>query len=89
MDRTDRFGGDEFVALFNNTTQAEGVLAGERIRAHIEQDASVYKVTASIGIAGSDAVGTDVDSLIGAADKAMYMSKQTGKNKVPSHELAS
>jgi diguanylate cyclase (GGDEF)-like protein len=70
------------VALFNNTTQAEGMLAGERIRAQIEQDASVYKVTASIGIAGSDAVGTDVDSLIGAADKAMYTSKQAGKNKV-------
>ena len=80
--RVFRFGGDEFVALFNNTTQTEGVLAGERIRAHIEQDASAYKVTASIGVAGTDAVGTDVDSLIGAADKAMYTSKQTGKNKV-------
>lgn len=80
--RVFRFGGDEFVALFNNTTQTEGVLAGERIRAQIEQDASAYKVTASIGVAGTDVVGTDIDSLIGAADKAMYTSKQTGKNKV-------
>lgn len=80
--RVFRFGGDEFVALFNNATQAEGVLAAERIRAQIEEDASVYKVTASIGVAATDVVGTDIDSLIGAADKAMYTSKQTGKNRV-------
>jgi diguanylate cyclase (GGDEF)-like protein len=77
-----RFGGDEFVVLFNNATQAEGVLAAERLRAQIEDDASAYKVTASIGVAATDVFGTDVDSLIGAADKAMYQSKQTGKNRV-------
>jgi diguanylate cyclase (GGDEF)-like protein len=80
--RVFRFGGDEFVALFNNATQAEGVVAAERIRARIEETASAYKVTASIGVAGTDVAGTDVYSLIGAADKAMYTSKQTGKNKV-------
>jgi len=80
--RVFRFGGDEFVALFNNATQAEGLLAAERIRAQIEQDGSAYRVTASIGVAGTDAFGTDIDSLIGAADKAMYASKQTGKNRV-------
>ena len=77
-----RFGGDEFVAVFNNATQAEGVLAAERIRAKIEEDGAPYKVTASIGVAATDVVGTDIDSLIGAADKAMYASKQTGKNRV-------
>lgn len=75
------FGGDEFVALLNNTTQTDSVLAGEQIRAQIEQDASSYNVMASIGVAG-DVVRTDIDSLIGAADKAMNTPHQMGKNKV-------
>lgn len=50
------------MALLNNTTQTDSVLAGERIRAQIEQDASsYYNVTASIGVAG-DVVRTDIDS---------------------------
>jgi PleD family two-component response regulator len=44
----------------------------------VEEDASAYKVTASIGVAATDVFGTDIDSLIGAADKAMYTSKIAG-----------
>jgi EAL domain-containing protein (putative c-di-GMP-specific phosphodiesterase class I) len=49
---------------------------GESLRV---QDSEVF-VTASVGIAAFPADGADADTLIGAADAAMYRAKQTGRN---------
>ena len=82
--RTYRYGGDEFAVLLPNFTSREAEAVGERIRQAIDEgspDPDV-KVTASIGVAGSDADRTSANGLIARGDEAAYASKFTGKNKV-------
>jgi diguanylate cyclase (GGDEF)-like protein len=76
-----RYGGDEFIAILRNSTQAEAAVVAERIRAQVEQSGGPYKVTASV-VAGSDLFPVDDAALIGIADEMMYASKNGGKNKV-------
>lgn len=77
-----RNGGDEFVAVLRNSTQAEAAAVAERIRARVEESGAPYNVTASIGVAGNDVFPVDEATLTGIADEAMYASKNGGKNKV-------
>ena len=83
-----RYGGDEFVILLRETT-----LDGARVRAEticsdlrdvlIEIDGLKITITVSVGIAGHQA-GSRVnkDGLIDLADRAMYLSKKAGRNRV-------
>ena len=82
-----RWGGEEFVITFTSTPLDGGVTAAERIRKKIEQmqvrDSSgdLIQVTASIGIAQLKN-GEPLDSLVDRADRAMYASKTSGRNRV-------
>lgn len=82
---TGRYGGEELVAL----VVSRGIKASqvaERIRLRIEQETIV---TVSVGYSVLRR-GISGDELIKQADKAMYHSKQTGKNKVTDfHHIAS
>ncbi|MEG0577405.1 MAG: GGDEF domain-containing protein, partial [Bacilli bacterium] len=76
-----RFGGDEFVVfLYKQQSYAEIENKADIIISHIKRDIAEYNVTASIGICF---VGNDEDSkqLFNKADKALYKSKNNGKNK--------
>ena len=81
-----RYGGEEFIILFTDTSQAHLMEIGERIRTKIEKEKIVYdehktiKVTISIGISCSDKKG-DINTVLLNADKALYFSKETGRNK--------
>lgn len=79
-----RAGGDEFVIVLPGTglSLARGV--GERVRKAIEQGRpGDLHVTVSCGIAVTNAGdGVDMNSLMRVADKAMYESKQGGRNRV-------
>ncbi|QHW35423.1 GGDEF domain-containing protein (plasmid) [Paenibacillus rhizovicinus] len=79
-----RYGGEEMVMLIDDLSINVADLA-ERIRARIEEETSV---TASIGYA-SLAEGDSSDSLITHADKAMYVSKKSGKNRVHGYSTLS
>jgi diguanylate cyclase (GGDEF)-like protein len=65
------------------------VVAGERVRHSVEvepfpgldPDEPVH-VTVSIGIASLPAHADDAESLVSAADQALYLAKQNGKNRV-------
>jgi EAL domain-containing protein (putative c-di-GMP-specific phosphodiesterase class I) len=46
----------------------------------VQMDGSEVFVTASVGIAAFPTDGADADTLIGAADAAMYRAKQSGRN---------
>lgn len=85
-----RYGGDEFVVLLPNFLTAEAAATAERIRAAIDESnpGGEIKVTASIGVTSSDQpqLGT-AEELIKAADEAMYVSKNAGKNRVTSWPL--
>ncbi|MFO0598748.1 MAG: GGDEF domain-containing protein [Myxococcaceae bacterium] len=83
-----RFGGEEFVILFPNTTETDAQAAGERVREIISKtealkaDGSpVPRVTISMGIA-SLLAGEKPSDLLKAADVAMYEAKHGGRNRV-------
>jgi two-component system cell cycle response regulator len=83
-----RFGGEEFVVIMPDTRLSVAALVGERIRAAvagapfpIEQGARAIAVTVSIGIAES--AGDDTpEALFHRADRALYQSKNSGRNRV-------
>lgn len=81
-----RVGGDEFCAVLPNFSADEAAVTAERIRTSIDAlkpFGGKVKITASIGVAVSDQKQLSVaDSLVGAADEAMYISKFTTKNRV-------
>ncbi len=55
----------------------------ERIRQQIEEEVrSEVRVTVSIGVSSYPEHGVEIESLIRAADDAMYRAKRAGKNKV-------
>ncbi|MGV2886227.1 GGDEF domain-containing protein [Paenibacillus taichungensis] len=72
-----RYGGEEMVVLIHNVDIDMNELT-ERIRARIEKETIV---TASIGYRMFEA-GVAPDQLIKQADEAMYIAKQSGKNRV-------
>jgi diguanylate cyclase (GGDEF)-like protein len=82
-----RYGGDEFLVLLPETGSEGSRLVGERIRALVQTGGLVFNdtlipVSVSVGIASSPGDGRDVRELIDKADKAMYQSKDHGKNTV-------
>lgn len=85
-----RWGGEEFLGIYNVDTTEKAKKLAEGVRAVIENtsitcgDNSV-NVTASIGITVIKPDDT-VDSLIKRADTLMYHSKHSGKNKVTADE---
>ena len=78
-----RWGGDEFILLLPQTDLEGASLLSERIRNTIEHD-EVFKlngVTISVGC--SEWVYNEyLESWFKRTDKALYVSKNTGKNKV-------
>lgn len=80
-DYTIRWGGEEFIVIMPNCTPNEASMVAERIRKKIEvSDTSVCPITVSIGVAGYD--NTNYKNSINQADRALYVAKQTGRNKV-------
>lgn len=82
-DMVGRYGGDEFVVLFPNSTaeQARPALrrASERLRSkdmRLNAAGSAFRLSAAFGIAGLDRRHADADALLADADKAMYEAKK-------------
>lgn len=80
-----RMGGDEFAILVPSGTEVELAELARRVCtciAALRFDCGTESVgvTASIGIAISSGCGNDGESLIGAADRAMYVAKSRGGN---------
>lgn len=82
-----RLGGDEFAVLVTRMTpKSTCVQVAERIRTLVDANVSLANVehvpTASIGLAIWPDSGRDADSLLRAADLALYRAKHLGKNRV-------
>lgn len=82
-----RIGGDEFVLLCHETRELDSIRAhAEQIRQALEKPFVIGSrelfITASIGISCYPHDGIDYDSLLRAADAAVYQAKQSGRNNV-------
>ncbi len=77
-----RYGGEEFVVLLPGTEADEAIDVAERIRSAIaDHPWPSRKVTASLGVATSSIEVPDAATLVDHADRALYHSKQSGRNR--------
>lgn len=82
-----RYGGEELVILMPETRSQQGREICERLRMQIENTKFQGKsgeayLTVSIGIASFPEHGKDPEALVKAADNALYMAKDVGRNRV-------
>jgi diguanylate cyclase (GGDEF)-like protein len=82
-----RYGGDEFVIMFNETSTKDVTAVVERIVAGMaakpfDFEGKKLSTTLSAGVAGYPENGPDVRTVMANADQAMYESKRSGKNRV-------
>jgi len=81
-----RWGGDEFLAILPGITRQFLANVSEKLRKLVAQSTvpvsgAVIRVTVSVG-AAMVAPGDSTESLLKRADKQLYTSKQSGKNRV-------
>lgn len=85
-----RFGGEEFVVVLPETSLATAMEVGERIRHGIAQAPLLSKpqvlATVSIGVA-TMTQARSIKDLFAAADAAVYLAKNEGRNQVRSQML--
>ena len=83
-----RYGGEEFIIVFYDTSGKTALKRAEHIRKsisllHVKFGAQeMGKITASIGVSEYPRDGRNNQELIEAADKALYVAKNNGRNKV-------
>jgi diguanylate cyclase (GGDEF)-like protein len=84
-----RYGGEEFSVLLPQTSLAEAQVIAERIRQRVERASFPHResqpggaVTVSIGISAFAPKVDTPETIIGAADQALYLAKSRGKNRV-------
>lgn len=82
-----RYGGDEFVIMFNETEKKDVISAVERIVTIMASTPFIFEshsitTTLSAGLSGYPEEGDDVRTVMANADEAMYISKRTGKNRL-------
>jgi diguanylate cyclase (GGDEF)-like protein len=87
-DEVGRYGGEEFALLLPNTSAADALHVAERIRCEIagtpvDVDGRRILMTASFGVAAYPSQDvTCLNDLLKAADKALYVAKESGRNRV-------
>jgi len=85
VDIPSRYGGEEFFIILPGIDVKGGLAAAERLRCAIEEstvDGLPEGITASLGVCGYIEQTTNIDELFEMCDKAMYASKQNGRNRV-------
>jgi diguanylate cyclase (GGDEF)-like protein len=91
VDLWGRMGGEEFALLLPETSLEEARAVAERIRLHCEQmriqntiqnTVQIVSVTVSIGLTEVLTGDTRVDEILHRADQALYLAKQSGRNRV-------
>ena len=75
MDTAARFGGDEFAVILPETGEVPANLVAGRICDNLARDGRKPKLSVSIGVAIYPKNGEKIDTLMGAADVALYSMK--------------
>ncbi len=83
-----RYGGEEFAILMPETTKENACFAAERLRKKVEEEVfeintepDRIKLTISLGTAEATKDMENWHQLVEMADKALYMAKQSGRNR--------
>jgi two-component system cell cycle response regulator len=88
IDRVGRYGGEEFMLLLPGTALDSAVTFAERVRKEVEGHTFTFeggslRRTASFGVsAWPHPRIRDCEALVRAADDALYVAKETGRNRV-------
>ena len=93
LDVVARYGGEEFAFLLLDTDTEGAHVAAEKIRAAVEAEPFANQasqptgnVTISLGVASFPDHGDSPDTVLRAADRALYRAKEAGRNRVHSAE---
>jgi len=88
-DIVSRWGGEEFVILLPQTEQEDAMLIAEKFRKIVEAlsvviaDDKKLSFSISLGVATADIENCfDIENIINNADKALYVAKESGRNRV-------
>jgi diguanylate cyclase (GGDEF)-like protein len=88
MDSAYRYGGEEFTVILPETEGAEAATVAERIRSAVEGEEffpsdsnGALTISVSVGVTEYHA-NEETSVFVQRADKAMYASKQSGRNRV-------
>lgn len=88
IDIIGRLGGEEFAVLLPETGLAGALITAERLRAQVANlrlalpEGGLLDFTVSIGIAAPHGEDSSVEAVLAAADKALYLAKEQGRNRV-------
>ena len=96
VDRSTPVGSGDDTERLPDANPSGAVVVGERIRATVESTkfrdeggSALRGVTVSVGVAAFPDHGVSGDALVAAADKALYVAKSRGKNRVEVGETIS
>jgi diguanylate cyclase (GGDEF)-like protein/PAS domain S-box-containing protein len=80
-----RWGGEEFLVILPHTDMEQALLLAEKLRKKVEafNFSIIEHKTASFGVS-TFKKGMSVEELIDAADRALYLSKEQGRNRINS-----
>jgi diguanylate cyclase (GGDEF)-like protein len=89
VDAVARYGGEEFIVILPRATKREALEVASKLRRSVEQADFIQgymqplgRVTISCGVASSPDDGDGIESLISAADAALFRAKEAGRNQV-------
>ena len=82
IDTAARFGGDEFALVLPETGAEPAAVVAQRIRGTLASDGRVPKLSVSVGVAIYPQDGESIESLLSAADAALY-SMKAARTMVP------
>ena len=85
-DSVGRYGGEEFIVVLSDTGEKDAFMVAERLRKNIAKlkiatpDKRTFSMTVSMGLVESTH-NQDINQLIQYADKALYIAKDSGRNR--------